>query len=203
MSRKKSIHLIIILFLISGCAARPVMYDIQYVPQPKSPNNSSQLNGKILVVMSPAEEAYKIEAQPSSYTGGALNASFHVGEMTKQISLTVYSELFREGADFSNTPLDGYTISVIPSVAELDYRFEDGDFGFSVRNALEIKVNVKVIDEKGSTKFSRLYRSGTIKGQKNTGIKFGDPLADFNKLLHRALYDLLKESSVDLKQQMQ
>jgi hypothetical protein len=194
---KKSIFAVFAVILITGCATPLTTYNTNYVPYTYPTIIENKIDGKILVVMSPEQELYTIESSPSSFAGAATKTNFQVGNISKEIALSVYSGLFKEGIAFSNYFIEGYSVSITPSVTYLDYKYDQASsLGLTVTPRVKVSLDMLVLNSAGETIFKKTYYSGDTKGEPyvfNTS-----PHEEINKTLHKAIYNVISQSKTDL-----
>lgn len=194
---KKSFFAVFATILITSCATPMTTYNMNYVPFSYPSSVENKLDGKIQIVMSPQQEFYTIETNPSSFTGAATKIKFEVGKITKEIALTTYSGLFKEGSTFSSSFMEGYTVSITPSVTTLDYKYDQASsLGFAVTPRVEVNLALLVLDSKGKEIFSKTYYSGDTKG--DSYMFDASPHEAINKTLHKAIYNVMNQSKGDI-----
>tara|TARA_Y200000002_G_scaffold293864_1_gene248142 strand:- start:64 stop:678 length:615 start_codon:yes stop_codon:yes gene_type:complete len=186
-----------VLLVTSSCTTPNIMYQPDYVPYSSFIAKSSQIDGKVVVVMSEAQENYIITKNPSSFSGSALSGTFNIGKMLKEITLSSYAVMFKDGSEFSNTYMDNYMVSITPTVTYFDYKFDQKKgLGFTVTPQVAIKLNLEMIDENGNKSFSKEYSSGIVSG-KSYAVS-GQPFEEINKVLHKVIFDVVEMTKIDL-----
>tara|TARA_B100000767_G_C19586191_1_gene459436 strand:- start:183 stop:794 length:612 start_codon:yes stop_codon:yes gene_type:complete len=194
---KLTLPILFLVTIITSCSTPITTYNNSYVPYPAPDSNLSQIDGKILVVMDVQDEFRTIESSPSSFTGGAATAVFAVGKITKEITLLTYSRLFTEGSDFSNNFIKGYVVTVTPSIAYFDYKFDQlSSLGMAITPRVEVNLLLNIRDSSGKSIFTQTYYSGDTAG--STYMFSASPFEEVNEALHKAIHNVVSQSKSDL-----
>ena len=194
---KKTMFAVFAAILITSCATPSTTFNTNYVPYTYPTIAENKIDGKILVVMSPEEELYTIESSPSSFAGAATKTNFQVGKISKEIALSVYSSLFKEGMEFSSNFIEGYSVSITPSVTYLDYKYDQASsLGLTVTPRVKVNLDMLVLDSAGEKIFKKTYYSGDTKG--DPYVFNTSPHEEINKTLHKAIYNVINQSKADL-----
>ena len=120
-------------FLLVGCAFKG-----QYQPKLLSQQLSlieAKFDGQALVLTDSKEDLKLYQQGPSSLTGAATSLSINVGGYLKDISVEVFSRLFKEGAIHSNNENESgeYVVIIKPEILNYDWRFNQlKNLGFAI-----------------------------------------------------------------------
>lgn len=186
------------LSLIAGCT-----YTTRYNPALfDSPQISDQerLDGRVLVMTAPADDAWVYSGHPSSLTGGGTTLNVPLGEITREAAAKAFGDLFRGGVDRSNhvVGLESYRVVVAPRTVAFDYKYNAlRNVGFAVTPQAAVQVHVSLLDPKGNPTWQRTYDSGLESGR--TYFISGDPGDRVGEAAHHALLRVMRQAANDVK----
>ncbi len=185
-------------FLFVGCAFKG-----QYQPELLSKQLSSleaKYDGKALVVTSLEDDQKNYNQGPTSLTGAATKLNVNVGSYLKEISVEVFSRLFKEGAIHSNdnNHSGNYTIVINPKILNYEWRFNQlKNLGFAITPETKIDLVVTLKDSKGNTLLNKEYKSDFTSG--GTYLASIKPHEKVNKSIHQSIYNLLINVASDIE----
>lgn len=145
-----------------------------------------------------------LQRQADELTGGANTLTLPLGEITRQIALTVFGSAFKDGADFSNSGGDAasYRLVVKPKIARFSYAFNQlKNFGFAITPQVQLDLHVTLLSPDGKTLVDKVYASGVSEG--DTYVLSGKPAEKVNQILHQTLFKLMTDAAFDAKKSLE
>lgn len=182
---------------LAGCAMTGT-YNAGYLSAARRPA-AAQVDGKVLVVTTPQDDAYSYTGNPTSFTGGATTLTMPLGSIVKEAAVAAFADKFKGGADAAAQVKDSerYVAIVAPRLVAYSYEYNQAkNIGFAITPTAVVNVDVRVIDEKGDTRWQRNYASGPVEGPAymlNTS-----PHEEISKVTHKALYDVFARAAADI-----
>ena len=149
-----------LILLISGCAS-VAQYHSDYIA-PQLSNMPATIPGKALVVTNPVYDEKPYTFHPSSLTGSASTFEIKLGRFLREITLSVFSKRFEEGAEHAaEVPTtSSYAIVVTPEILDFDYRYNQlKNLGFAVTPEVKIELYARFYDATGKKLFEKKYAS--------------------------------------------
>ena len=184
-------------FLLVGCAFKG-----QYQPKLLSQQLSlieAKFDGQALVLTDSKEDLKLYQQGPSSLTGAATSLSINVGGYLKDISVEVFSRLFKEGAIHSNNENESgeYVVIIKPEILNYDWRFNQlKNLGFAITPETKIDLLVTLKDSKGKVLLEKKYESDYLSG--GSYLASIKPHEKVNKSVHQSIYNLLMLVAEDI-----
>lgn len=159
------------------------------------------VNGKALIYTEAADDQYVFSGHPTSFTGSGTTLSIPLGLITKQIAIIVFGKIFREGADSANSidKATNYTVVVTPKVTHFEYAYNQlKNLGFAITPETRLTLNVKLFDKNNKLIFEKSYDSSLASGE--TYVISGEPDEKVNQIVHKTLFDLMRQAAMDAAQ---
>ena len=179
--------------LVSGCAYN-VGYNSSYLPP-------ASLVGKVeqsaLVVMTTEQEQWIYTGNPTSFTGSATTLTVPLGNITKQVALSVFSKHFKE-VGFANNmeSISAYRIVANPNVQHFEYAYNQlKNLGFAITPEVKLELHVTLFNAEEEKLLDKIYSSGKVEG--DSYILTGSPEEKINQALHKTLYQLMNQAAED------
>ena len=180
--------------LLAGCASTSP-YNPSYLAAARRPA-TAQVDGKALIVTTAQDDGYVYSGHPTSFTGGGTTLTMPLGSIVKESAVAAFADTFRGGAEFAPAINDPARYAVIVSPKLVSYTYEYNQLknaGFAITPTAVVTVDVRLLDEKGATRWQRSYSSGPIEGPAyfiNTA-----PGEEISKVTHKALYDVFARAA--------
>jgi len=195
----KKLNLLILttILIITGCT-NTVHYKPELLSE-KLSTLSARFDGKALIFTEEKEDLKEYSQNPSSLTGSVTTLKTNVGIHLREISKEVFSRLFEDGADHSNSlkSTDKYTIIIKPEVLNYDYRYNQlKNLGFAITPETKIDLYVTFKDKEGNDLLSKKYSSDYLTG--GTYLASVQPHERVNKSIHESIFNLLVQVSNDI-----
>lgn len=182
---------------LSGCAYN-VAYNPGYVAAARRPA-AQVVEGRVLVLTERADDAYVYTGHPTSLTGSATTLTIPLGEITRRIALAVYGDMFKGGAEASNTLEDParYALVIHPKLVNYTYEYNQlKNIGFAITPTVRVSIKVALCGADGKPVWEKIYASGDVEGE--TYMISGSPEETIDETTHKAIYDLLVRSTTDV-----
>jgi hypothetical protein len=183
---------------LAGCTFATT-FNASYFPQRPVPEDQ-RIDGRVLVLTDPQDDAYVYSGSPTSFTGSATTLTLPLGQITREAAAAAFTNVFRGGAEKSNdrSGLDRYRTIVTPRVKSFTYEYNAlRNLGFAATPQVAVQVTVTLVDAQGKPALQRTYDSGTIDG--DTYVISGAPGERVAKAAHEALFDLMMKAAVDVR----
>ncbi|HTO49124.1 MAG TPA: hypothetical protein VML91_15910 [Burkholderiales bacterium] len=161
------------------------------------------VDGKVLVVTTPQDDAYSFTGSPTSYTGSATTLTLPLGSMIRETAVAAFADAFKGGADANATILDAerYTVIVAPKLVSYSYEYNQlKNVGFAITPTAVVNVDVRVIGAKGATSWQRSYASGPVEG-----VSYAlnmSPQEEISKTTYKAMYNLFSKAASDIAREV-
>jgi hypothetical protein len=197
MSRIAAVALTVVT-LLTGCTYT-TQFNRSHFAGPPVPEDE-RVDGRVLVITSPADDSYVYTGHPSSLTGGGTNLTLPLGEITREAAVTAFGDLFRGGAERSSRidGLESYRAVVAPRALSFDYEYNAlRNLGFAVTPEANVSVSVTLLDERGTSIWQRTYDSGKRSG--GTYLVSASPGDRIAKAAHEAVFELMRRAAADVK----
>ena len=159
----------------------------------------AKFDGQALVLTDSKEDLKLYQQGPSSLTGAATSLSINVGGYLKDISVEVFSRLFKEGAIHSNNENESgeYVVIIKPEILNYDWRFNQlKNLGFAITPETKIDLLVTLKDSKGKVLLEKKYESDYLSG--GSYLASIKPHEKVNKSVHQSIYNLLMLVAEDI-----
>ena len=200
--KTERIHILIIIaaiFLLSSCAYY-AGYNPTYLPDDPPEQLSSH---EVLLLMDDEEEEFVFSGSPTSLTGGGTSLTLPLGAILKEVAEEILEDRFAGGVEFSNTIKtdDPYILAFHPCFKHFEFRYNQlKNFGFAITPEVNFDLQVEFVDKDGIKLFSKIYETGYVSG--DTYMISGSPGEEVNQILHKTLYEVLKESFIDARSEI-
>lgn len=191
----RNLLLSIALLVFAGCTTVG-NYNPSFVGTPASVDKP--LPGKALVYVTETDANYIYKGKPTSFTGGGTTLSIGLGEITTRIAVSVFGNVFSEGAQHKSTldEADQFTIVVTPKMTSFSYAYNQiKNLGFAITPQVDMSLDVKVNNLQGATVLQKTYESGMVDGE--TYMMSGSPGEEVSKAVHKALTSLMNQAAID------
>lgn len=178
-------------FLASGCAYN-VGFKSSYLPE-HSP--SGKLDEMVLIFMTSEQEQWVYSGHPTSFTGGATTLTVPLGNITKQVTIIVFSRYF-EQVDYADNmdQASQYRIVVTPNVNHFEYAYNQlKNLGFAITPQMELDLHVAWYDATGNELLDKTYSTGKTEGE--SYMMSGSPEEKLNHILHKSLAELMTQAA--------
>lgn len=162
-----------------------------------------QVDGKVLIVTAPQDDAFIYSGNPTSFTGSATTLTLPLGSMVRETAAAAFADTFKSGADAAPAVKDParYVVIVAPRLSTFTYEYNQlKNAGFAITPTAVVNVDVRVLDATGATRWQRSYASGPVEGPSymlNTS-----PGEEINKVAHKALYDMFSKAAADIAREV-
>jgi hypothetical protein len=162
-----------------------------------------QADGKALVITTAQDDSYTYKGNPTSFTGGATTLTMPLGAIVRETAVAAFADTFKGGADAGQEVKDParYVVIVAPRLISFSYEYNQlKNAGFAITPTAVVDVDVRVLDEKGATRWQRSYASGPVEGPAymlNTS-----PQEEVSKVTHKALYDMFSKAAGDVAREL-
>jgi hypothetical protein len=182
---------------LGGCAMTST-FNQGYLAAARRPV-AVQADGRVLIVTTPADDAYVYTGHPTSFTGSATTLTLPLGSIVKETATAAFADAFKGGAEPAGTVknADRYAVIVTPKLTSFSYEYNQlKNIGFAVTPTASAVVEVRALDASGETRWQRSYSSGPVEGPAymlNTA-----PQEEIGKVTHKALYDLFAAAAADI-----
>lgn len=186
--------------LVSACAQTAV-YNPTLISHPRTPA-SDKLVGKILILTDKQDDDVPWEGPPTSFTGSGTKLSIPVGQITREVAVTVLGEMFVDGAAKANTIADAgdYRLIVKPRVEKYSYEYNQlKNAGFAVTPTAVVTLEVSVVGSDGQIRSSWIYNSGPV--EMPAYIISGSPGEDIARATHKAIYELMVRAAREVRRE--
>lgn len=181
--------------LATGCS-HVATYNPTFAGQPHT--FSLKIEGKALIHNTESEDRYVYSGKPTSFTGGGTSLSMPLGEITRRIATDAFSEIFTQGAEYSQSldNLDTYAIVVHPVATQYSYAYNQmKNMGFAITPQVDLRIQVTVVDAAGNSLLDKTYSSGMRDG--DAYMISGAPGEEVSKATHKVISDLMREATTD------
>lgn len=183
---------------LSGCA--PVAtYNPAYISHVNLAE-AEKLNGRILIFTEKIDDDVPYMGKPTSFTGSATTLTIPLGVITREIAVIVFGDLFRGGAERSNsmTNLTSYRLVLKPKIVNFSYEYNQlKNLGFAITPTVIATLEASLLDSKGMTSWTKSYFSGTV--ETDAYMISGAPGEEIGKAAHKAIYDLMLKAAKDIR----
>jgi hypothetical protein len=182
---------------LAGCSFTS-SYNPSYLAAARQPA-AIQTDGRALIVTTPQDDAYVYTGNPTSFTGGATALTLSLGSILRESAVAAFTEVFKSGAEAAPNVKDParYVVIVAPRLSKYSYEYNQlKNVGFAITPTAVVIVDVRVLDDKGATRWQRSYDSGPVEGPSymlNTS-----PGEEISKVTHKAMYDLFSKAAADV-----
>lgn len=186
---------------LAGCAMTS-SYNQGYLAAARRPA-AVQAEGKVLVITTAQDDAYTYTGNPTSFTGSARTLTMPLGAIVKETAVAAFADTFKGGADAGPEVKDParYVVIVAPKLISFSYEYNQlKNVGFAVTPTAVVSVDVRVLDEKGTTRWQRSYASGPVEGP--AWVLNTSPEEEVSKVTHKALYDMFSKAAGDLAREV-
>ena len=189
------------LLLVVACTY-PLQYNPAYMAAARRPVDV-QLDGKALIYTTPQEDNYVYSGHPTSMTGSATTAEVPLGIIVREAARAAFADVFRGGADASNSvaSASGYRVIVRPKPLQYSYQYNQiRNLGFVITPIVEMQIDVSVLDAAGATVWERNYVSGEVTAPSYMiNLK---PEEEINRATHSAAYNLMAKAASDIAREV-
>lgn len=188
-------------FVLAGCASTGT-YNPAYLAAARRPA-ATQVDGRVLVVTSPQDDAFVYTGNPTSFTGSATTLTLPLGSIVRETAVAAFADTFKSGAEAAPAVKDvaRYVVIVSPKLSSFSYEYNQlKNAGFAITPTAVVNVEVRVLDASGATRWQRTYASGPVEGPSymlNTS-----PGEEINKVTHKALYDMFAKAAADVAREV-
>lgn len=174
----------LVVVLLSSCSYK-VGFDASYLPPAVVAGKHA---GKVLVLMSPQEQEWIYEGNPTSFTGGGTTLTAPLGNITKQVAIEVFSRHFDTVDTAEALPEDGqYIIVANPRIRHFEYAYNQlKNLGFAITPQIKVELDVTLFDNKNNKLMEKTYTSGLQAGE--SYMISISPEEKVNQALHKALF---------------
>ena len=132
-------------------------------------------------------------------TGSATTAEVPLGIIVREAARAAFADVFRGGADASNSvaSASGYRVIVRPKPLQYSYQYNQiRNLGFVITPIVEMQIDVSVLDAAGATVWERNYVSGEVTAPSYMiNLK---PEEEINRATHSAAYNLMSKAASDI-----
>lgn len=186
---------------LAGCAMTS-SYNPGYLAAARRPA-TVQADGKVLVITTAQDDGYTYTGNPTSFTGSATTLTMPLGSIVKETAVAAFADTFKGGADAGPEVKDParYVVIVAPKLISFSYEYNQlKNVGFAITPTAVVSVDVRVLDEKGATRWQRSYASGPVEGPAymlNTS-----PQEEVSKVTHKALYEMFSKAAGDVAREV-
>lgn len=184
-----------------GCASTG-SYNPAYLAAARRPA-ALQVDGKVLIVTSPQDDAFVYSGNPTSLTGAATTLTLPLGSIVRETAVAAFADTFKSGADAAPAVTDParYVVIVTPRLSSFSYEYNQlKNAGFAITPTAVVNVDVRVLDAAGATRWQRSYASGPVEGPAymlNTS-----PGEEITKVAHKALYEVFARAAADVAREV-
>lgn len=181
------------LSLLAACSHTGA-YNQAYLAAARKPDAS--VPGKVLVVTSPADDAYVYTGKPTSFTGGATSITLPLGVIVREAALAAANDTFAGGATAAASAENakGYSYVITPKLLGFSYEYNQlKNVGFAITPTAVVSLRITALDAAGKPVWSRELASGAVEGPAymiNTS-----PQEEISKVAHRAVYETLMKGT--------
>ncbi|MDA8365023.1 MAG: hypothetical protein M0Z84_14700 [Gammaproteobacteria bacterium] len=183
---------------VSGCAYVST-YNPGYLPNDQG-SAQAGLPGKGLVYTAKADDLRLYTGSPTSFTGGATKLTIPLGAITKEIAISVFRGVFRDGVDSANNlgDLNRYDAVVSPKIIKFTYEYNQAkNLGFAITPTVQLSLEVQLLNKEGKTYWEKSYNSGVREGP--AYMVSGSPGERISELTHKTIYALMTQAATDIR----
>lgn len=178
-----------IVLLLTGCA-HVAQYKPDYISR-QVEGLPSTIQGKALLVTSPAQDDHLYSYNPSSFTGAATTFKVKLGQYLRDIMLDVLARRFEGGSEHAaELPMTSNASIVIrPELLSFDHRYNQlKNLGFLITPETRVELSSSFYDGMGKKLFERTYDSGFRSG--GSYVMSFRPPERINHATHTTLVEL-------------
>ena len=186
---------------LAGCAMTS-SYNQGYLAAARRPA-AFQADGKVLVITAAQDDSYTYKGNPTSFTGSATTLTMPLGAIVKETAVAAFADVFKGGVDAGPEVKDPARYAVIVAVKLVSFSYEYNQLknaGFAITPTAVVDVDVRVLDEKGATRWQRSYASGPVEGP--AYVLNTSPQEEVSKVTHKALYDMFSKAAGDVAREL-
>jgi len=153
------------------------------------------LDGKALIWTTTDEDQFVHGGYWNFHIVQVTRWNFHLGEITREIAIKVFSRIFKEGADHSNslTNLEHYSVVVTPRPLDFSFVWKSSIWRYDSRHEVEISLQIVVSASNGEVVHQKTY-SGIVDSGYYFPAQFNDKVSDTT---HQAITELLNQAALD------
>lgn len=196
-SRQLSLNFLVGLagLALTGCTYK-VGYNPSYLP---GPAGLQPIDGTAAVMISQEDEDSRFAGKPTSFTGSGTTLEVPTGLIVREIALSVFGEVFREGVKLERRLPEEhqYRAIITPHLGYIRYAYNQAkNLGFAITPQVELRLEVSVLDPSGNEILRREYSSGLIDGE--TYMINLSPQEAINKTIHITLHNLMIQAAEEV-----
>ena len=178
---------IFILTLI-GCTGTGIPYDPSLAGEPLN-SPAARISGRALIWTTVDEDELVL-------------ANFRVGELAREISLDVFSQIFEEGVVHSNSLPDEiiYSALITPRVTSINYGYDYSGFLWRrVRPEVRMELQIQVSRQTGELILEREYSRGPVFGDYSPDNPWIPtvPFDEVEEIVHEVITEILNQAASD------
>lgn len=184
---------------LAGCAYSS-SYNPAYLAAARRPA-AVQADGKVLIVTTPQDDGYVFSGSPTSFTGGGTKLTLPVGSIVRESAVAAFADTFRGGVEVAADVRDAtrYVVIVAPRLVAYSYEYNQiKNVGFAITPTAVVSVDVRLLDDKGATRWQRNYASGPVEG--TAYMLNTSPQEEISKVTHKALYDVFARAAGEVRE---
>lgn len=186
--------------VVSGCAF-VTTYNPAYIPN-EHQHLRGQVPGKVLIYTERADDLSLFRGNPTSFTGSASTLTIPLGTITKEVAVTVFGDMFKDGFDISNSldpeKLSRYSLVIQPRTTRFSYEYNQAkNIGFAITPTVTLSLDVKLLDREGKPYWEKTYESGIREAP--AYMISGSPGEEISKLAHATIYALMVQAATDVR----
>lgn len=184
--------------LLLGACSFNAYYNPAFTDKPITV--AQKLQGKALVYNTPADAKYVFSGHPTSFSGSGTTLSIELGDITDQIALNTFGNLFQGGATFADSlnNASDYAVVVTPKVTSFSYAYNQlKNLGFAITPQVTVDLHVKVT-RASLVVLDKSYASGLVDGK--SYMASGAPGEEISRAAHKVISDLMNQAARDTYQ---
>ncbi|MBL4820936.1 MAG: hypothetical protein JKY98_08125 [Gammaproteobacteria bacterium] len=153
----------------------------------------SLLNGKALILTTAGDDQYEYPVY----------GNLQLGEITREIAVNVFSRIFKEGAEHSNSQWNAEEYAIIVTPRPVAYNFDlkyRRYLGYAESHQVEISILVRVTTNNDEVIHLNTYSSGIKESEiyPAKGLEIFTRLEKINGTTHEAITELLNRAATDV-----
>ncbi|WP_143814967.1 hypothetical protein [Magnetofaba australis] len=184
----QSVALLVLALGLSGCSSFSAQFDRSTLAGAPAVASPEKLPGRVLIRMSDAARNYVFSGNPFSHMARGSELTAPLGEMTEQMSLLVFNEMFDGGAVTDGLADDSaFRLIVEPTVNAFEYAYYTPSMSL-IQIAGHMQGHIRITTPAGRVLVDRPL---------DTGLVHGEPYAilttpNHSQVLNNILYDEMR-----------
>ena len=182
--------------LLTGCVTagsyQPAFFDL---PADGALAAGPAVDGRVLVVTSPAQDGLVFKDHPTTFTGSLYTLQLPLGVIVREAALKAFGEAFAGGAEHGGERPAGasFTAVVTPAVTRFDWEVHFTSLMGGAHPTVNLELSVSLLDGDGQVSWERRY---LVSEQDPGGLSSTTDLLGW--LTHQAALEAMRQAARDV-----